>query len=100
MRGDWAISIQWACRIILLDEPPTTKSRRSGQAVLEQRIKEICQTRVRYSYRRVHVLSRREGWPIYYEEELGRRSAAKLLTRHDAWRIAANIAKLPELLRP
>ena len=31
---------------------------------LEQRIKEICQTRVRYGYRRVHVLLRREGWPI------------------------------------
>lgn len=27
-------------------------------------IKEICQTRVRYGYRRVHVLLRREGWPI------------------------------------
>jgi putative transposase len=40
------------------------KSRRAGQAGLEQRIKEICQTRVRYGYRRVHVLLRREGWSI------------------------------------
>ena len=35
-----------------------------GQAGLEQRIKEICQTRVRYGYRRVHVLLRREGWSL------------------------------------
>jgi hypothetical protein len=35
-----------------------------GQAGLEQRIKEICQTRVRYGYRRVDVLLRREGWSL------------------------------------
>jgi putative transposase len=40
------------------------KSRRPGQADLEQRIKEIAQTRVRYGYRRVHVLLRREGWAV------------------------------------
>jgi hypothetical protein len=36
------------------------------------------------------------SWPFYYEEEPGRRSAAKLLTKGGARRIAANIAKLPD----
>ena len=35
------------------------------QADLKKRIKEIAETRVRYGYRRIHVLLRREGWPVY-----------------------------------
>jgi len=31
---------------------------------LELRIKDICSTRVRFGYRRVHVLLRREGWDV------------------------------------
>lgn len=39
-------------------------SKRGEQAELKLKIKDICQTRVRYGYRRVHILIKREGWAV------------------------------------
>lgn len=59
------MSIRRACAVFLVDTSTYHhKASRPGQAHLEQRIREICETRVRYGYRRVHVLLRREGWMI------------------------------------
>ena len=61
----WKVSERRACRV--LQAPRSTqqyKTRRDGQADLKKRIKGIAETRVRYGYRRIHVLLKREGWAI------------------------------------
>ena len=63
MRGEWGVSIRRACGVFLIDTSTYHyKSRRARQADLEHRIREICQTRVRYGYRRVHVLATHKHW--------------------------------------
>ena len=61
--SEWDVSIRRACRVLAVDTSTYHyKPRRRGQADLEQRIKEIAETRMRYGYRRVHVVLLREGW--------------------------------------
>lgn len=65
VRTDWKVSIRRACAALLIETSLYHyKSKRGDQAELKARIKEIAETRVRYGYRRVHVLLRREGWNV------------------------------------
>lgn len=73
---EWGVSIRRTCRVFLIETSTYHyKSHRRRQADLEERIKEVAETRMRYGYRRVHVVLQREGWlinikwtrPIYAE---------------------------------
>ena len=85
-RSTWRVSIRRACRALPVDRSTYHyRSRRAGQAELTERIKEIAATRVRYGYRRIHVLLRREGWRVNPKRvyrlyrELGRKRSATAL---------------------
>ena len=43
------------------------RSQRDPQTPLRKRLKELAETRVRYGFRRLHVLLRREGWEINHK---------------------------------
>lgn len=64
-RATWQVSVRRACRALPVDRSTYHyRPRRPEQAELSKRIKEIAETRVRYGYRRIHVLLRREGWEV------------------------------------
>ncbi len=75
--------IRQCCRVLMI--PASVyyyKSHRREDRPLRKRIREIADTRIRYGYRRIHTLLRREGWTdnhkrtyrIYREEGLNLRS--------------------------
>lgn len=65
LRIGYRISIRRACRAFPLDRSTYHyRSRRPDQASLRKRIREMAETRVRYGYRRIHVLLCREGWKV------------------------------------
>jgi putative transposase len=65
MLADWGVSIRRACRALPLDTSSYHyQSRRTDPAFLKKRIKEICETQVRYGYRRMHYILRRDGWAV------------------------------------
>ncbi len=66
--GVWQVSIRRACKVVLLQKSTYHyKSRRPSRAALRKRIREIAETRVRYGYRRIHVLLEREGWRVNHK---------------------------------
>lgn len=83
MKSHHGISQRRAC--LLIKQPRSNqyyRSRKDPRNDLRQRMREIANVRIRYGYRRVHVLLLREGWKlgrnqayrIYSEERLQLRS--------------------------
>nr|WP_246385163.1 IS3 family transposase [Gluconacetobacter asukensis] len=78
LQGEWKISTRRACAVLQIDRSLYVyKSKRGTQAELTQRIREICETRVRYGYRRVPYPVA-AGW-------LGRKPEADLSVFTRSW---------------
>jgi putative transposase len=66
--GAFQVSIRRACHVLQFQKSSYFyRSRRLSQAALTKRIREIAETRVRYGYRRIHVLLQREGWSVNHK---------------------------------
>lgn len=68
-RSDRCMSTRRASLMLEMDSLSYhCRSRRPDQAGLEARIKYICQTSLRYGYRRMHTVLNRERWRISRED--------------------------------
>jgi putative transposase len=64
----YRVSERRACRAIGVSRSVVRyRSVRPHQAVLRERVKELAAVRVRSGYRQIHVLLRREGWPVNHK---------------------------------
>ncbi len=82
----YRISTRRACEVLRFERSSFYyRSRKNLQTELQMRIRELAASRVRYGYRRLHVLLLREGWQInhkrvyrlYKEEGLSLRLKSK-----------------------
>ena len=65
VRGVLQVSIRRGCTVLGLQKSTYVyKARRPSQAALRKRIRKIAETPVRYGYRRIHILLRRESWEV------------------------------------
>jgi putative transposase len=85
-RTGFQVSERRACRVVGVSRSTHRyRSQAQDQTALRLRLRDLAATRVRYGYRRLHVLLKREGWRVnhkriyrlYREEGLGIRVKRK-----------------------
>ena len=65
LEDQYQVSERHSCRVLKMFRSAYRRQpTRDEQAFLRMRIKEIASVRIRYGYRRIHILLKREGWNI------------------------------------
>ena len=65
MQDSFRVSERRACRVLpLIRSSCRRKSTRKDPVRLRQRIRDLAESRVRYGYRRIHILLQREGFKV------------------------------------
>ena len=103
LRVGFRISERRACRVVAAHRRTMRYcSRKPDQSPLRQRIKELAAVRVRYGYRRIHVLLRREGWPVNVKRvyRLYREEGLSLRYKRSKKRVSVPRVTPPPATRP
>lgn len=103
IRQGYQLSEKRACGLIGITRWSNRyRSRRDPQTELRMRIRELAGSRVRYGYRRLTVLLRREGWVVNTKRvyRLYRQEGLQVRTKKRGKRAAHARVPLPEAARP
>jgi putative transposase len=78
------------------------RSRARDQTPIRMRLRDLAATRVRYGYRRLHVLLRREGWKVNHKRiwRLYKEDALEVRTKKRRKRVSALRVVLPAATSP
>jgi putative transposase len=90
-RVGFCVSQRRACRVAGVPRSSCRyRSQARDQTPLRQRLRELAAVRVRYGYRRLHVLLRREGWPVNHRRvyRLYREEGLAIRTKHRKKRVS------------
>ena len=82
LMGRYGVSERRACRTARFWRSSMKyASRRDPLTALRQRMRELAHTRVRFGYRRLLVLLKREGWEIGKERRVGKECMVQCRSR-------------------
>ena len=90
-RVGYQVSERQACRVAGVPRSSCRyRSQARDQAPLRQRLQELAAVRVRYGYRRLQVLLRREGWRVNHERvyRLDREEGLSIRIKHRKKRVS------------
>ena len=90
-RVGYQVSERRACRVAGVPRSSFRyRSQAQDQTLLRQRLRELAAVRVRYGYRRLHVLLRREGWRVNHKRvhRLYREEGLSIRIKHRKKRVS------------
>ncbi len=65
LRVGYKLPLRKACQLVRLNRAAFSyRSQAKDQSALKIRLRDLAASRVRYGYRRLHVLLQREGWKV------------------------------------
>jgi putative transposase len=102
-RVGYRVSERRACQVAGIARSSHRYQRQArDQTPLRQRLRELAAVRVRYGYRRLHVLLRREGWPVNHKRiyRLYREEGLSIRAKHRKKRVSLPRLPLPPAQRP